>query len=149
MENFYCKVLYPKQTLFLTINFNSNSVTDLLILLISHVNQNDTVQPFFLCKTVIWQGVARSTFKNKVLPSVSYHELFIIPFKVGINAETSSFFFLNAGVPQGSVLGPFIYLLYTSDFPSLPNISIVIFADDIAVLFSDITTLHQINSRDI
>ena len=41
---------------------------------------------------------------------------------------------IKAEVPQGSVLGPVLYLLYTSDLQKLENSTVATFADDIAKL---------------
>lgn len=43
---------------------------------------------------------------------------------------------IRHGVPQGSMFGPFLLLLYTNDLPKSinDNAKIVLFADDISIL---------------
>lgn len=49
----------------------------------------------------------------------------------------------NIGIPQGSVLGPILFPLYTNDFPSILACSEAIsYADDTAIIFIGKTTAH-------
>ena len=58
-------------------------------------------------------------------------------FRVKVDNNYSDLFPIHAGVPQGSVLGPLLYLLYTSDIPTSINTTIATFADDTALLATD------------
>jgi hypothetical protein len=58
-------------------------------------------------------------------------------FRIKQEDEYSDFKEVRAGVPQGSVLGPILYLLYTSDIPKVENVTIATFADDTAILSVD------------
>ncbi|PNF30905.1 hypothetical protein B7P43_G03641 [Cryptotermes secundus] len=55
-------------------------------------------------------------------------------FQVRINTDVSSIRNINSGVPQGSVLGPFLYLIYSADLPTTGNTVLATFADDTAIL---------------
>ena len=50
--------------------------------------------------------------------------------------KVTNLFQIKAGVPQGSVLGPILYLLFTYDLPISNNVVIGTFADDTAILAS-------------
>ena len=55
-------------------------------------------------------------------------------FQVKMQNSVTKLYWINIGVPQGSVLGPVLYLLYTADFPTETNITTAIYADDTAAL---------------
>lgn len=57
-------------------------------------------------------------------------------FRVSVNNTCSDLNNFYAGVPQGSVLGPVLYNIYTSDFPYLPECKAAIYADDTAIFTS-------------
>lgn len=50
--------------------------------------------------------------------------------RVGINGYYSSWNTINAGVPQGSILGPFLFLLFVNDIVDVVANKIKLFADD-------------------
>ena len=57
-------------------------------------------------------------------------------FKTKIGNSTSQIKTIKVGVPQGSILGPILYLLYTSDIPTTELTDVSTFADDTAILSS-------------
>lgn len=57
-------------------------------------------------------------------------------FRVFIGNTCSQPRTIPAGVPQGSILGPFLFILYVHDIPKQPHTSLACFADDTASLTS-------------
>ncbi|GBN39106.1 hypothetical protein AVEN_33733-1 [Araneus ventricosus] len=55
-------------------------------------------------------------------------------FRVKLNHTLSAFGNIKARTPQGSILRPLLYTIYTSDFPKTNQIMNCFFADDAAIL---------------
>lgn len=88
----------------------------------------------------VWHKGLLSKIKEK-LPHSVFHILKSYLsnrlFQVKQGDARSSLFPINAGVPQGSVLGPILYNIYTSDLPTLDDVTVATYADDIAFLAVD------------
>ena len=56
-------------------------------------------------------------------------------FKVNINGAYSNPGDLTCGVPQGSILGPLLFLLYINDMPKSVSSDLFLYADDSCLLF--------------
>ena len=55
--------------------------------------------------------------------------------RVVLNGQVSTWEDINAGVPQDSILGPFLFLLYINDLTEDLTTNVKLFADDTS-LFS-------------
>jgi len=54
-------------------------------------------------------------------------------FRVVNDGVQSEWYGVGAGVPQGSILGPFLFLVFINDVPVYCGVVVVLYADDIAV----------------
>ncbi|GFT65822.1 probable RNA-directed DNA polymerase from transposon X-element [Trichonephila clavipes] len=79
----------------------------------------------------------RSNSKVNLPPyliKIIYEYLSNRTFQVKINSIHSRIGSIQAGTPQGSILSPLLYSLYTYDFPTSPTVEVCLFADDAAIL---------------
>lgn len=67
-------------------------------------------------------------------------------FRVRYDKDYSDLKNISAGVPQGSVLGPVLYLLFTADIPLDKNVMMATFADDTAILATDKSVNQTVNN---
>ena len=61
--------------------------------------------------------------------------------RVVLNGQVSTWTSINAGVPQGSILSPLLFLIYINDLSDNLSSNVKLFADDTS-LFS---VIHDIN----
>lgn len=64
-------------------------------------------------------------------------------FQAQIGSTMSGVRNIEAGVPQGSILGPFLFCIYINDMPkNIPGITYALYADDTALLCSSWNARH-------
>lgn len=76
-------------------------------------------------------------YLHTLIKSFLQHRTFRIRLKQYLSISKS----IHAGVPQGAVLSPTLFNLFLYDFPTTPNTSLALFADDSA-LYSTNKNLH-------
>lgn len=66
---------------------------------------------------------------------------------VQIGSVRSKFASMPHGVPQGSILGPILFLLYINELPShISKAETILFADDTNIIFNDLK-IHDLQSK--
>ena len=69
--------------------------------------------------------------------------------RVVLNGQTSTWELVKSGVPQGSVLGPLMFLIYINDLPDNIQSTCKIFADDTSLfphVFNKDTSQDELNN---
>lgn len=58
-------------------------------------------------------------------------------FSVSLDDQSSCAKYIPAGIPQGSILGPYLFIIYLNDTPKQPHTHLAIYADDTATYSSE------------
>lgn len=121
------------------INKNLSEKKSCGMLLIDIEKAFDTVWTFGLLYKMI-----QLNFSSEIVMLI-YSYLTNRKFYVSINECKSSLNEVCAGVPQGSILGPILYLIYVHDVPRSEKVKIDMFCDDTALTCSS-EDVNEINS---
>ena len=62
--------------------------------------------------------------------------------RVVINGSKSNWQVVSGGIPQGSVLGPVLFLIFINDLPEVISVCIKLFADD-AKLYTTVDSIEK------
>ena len=118
-------------------NITNNTTSSALFLDLSKAF--DTINHSILLNKLNYygvRGIALSLFTNYLQNRAQYVE---------INSTKSTLLSITTGVPQGSILGPLLFLIYVNDLPLSVTSPIILFADDTSVIIKakSSTTLHN------
>ncbi|GFY00090.1 RNA-directed DNA polymerase from mobile element jockey [Trichonephila clavipes] len=80
------------------------------------------------------------------LIKIIYNYLHNRTFRVRVNNTFSEMGFCQSGTPQGSVLSPYLYNIFTYDFPDHHTVSTCLFADDSTALTQGIQLKYTIKT---
>ena len=89
----------------------------------------DSVNHSILCKKFSALGVKSTTWFESYLNCRSQI--------VSVNGSDSEPMALTCGIPQGSILGPILFLCYVNDMPNCVDCVLLQYADDSALIVSD------------
>jgi exonuclease III len=88
----------------------------------------DTVDHGILCRKLAAMGIGSVNWFRSYLSDRAQC--------VGVNGTQSDFLEVTCGVPQGSILGPILFLCYINDMPISLRCRLALYADDSALVHS-------------
>ena len=69
---------------------------------------------------------------------------------ISIENQFSNYGSILCGIPQGSILGPLLFLIYVNDMPEAVNSDLFLYADDSCLMFQhkDVEEIEKVVNND-
>ena len=119
-------------TVYKTTVYNIQNKQTAALLLMDFTKAFDTVSHEILMHKLYHYGLRGSVYELNA-SYLSCRNQFVV-----VNNTQSSLKPINIGVPQGSILGPLLFLIYVNDICNATNCNSRLFADDACFILSDI-----------
>lgn len=134
-------VIQDEQFGFRTSHSTTHALTRIVELITKGFNRKETTVGVFLDTEKAFDKVWHSGLLYKLIQIKTPFYLINLlksyllnrTFNVHLGNTVSDTFSINAGVPQGSLLGPILYIIYTYDLPTTNRTFSSVYADDNAI----------------
>ena len=144
---FLCKhnIIYPQQYGFLKGRSTEQAMADIILMISNAIDNKSLSLGIFLDLSKAFDSISHKILLQKLSRygirgvSLKWFNSYLsgrLQYVLNDNV-TSSSQSINAGVPQGSVLGPLLFLLYINDMPLISTVlNYILFADDTTAIYN-------------
>jgi len=137
-------LLYKYQSGFLRGHSTADQLLSIISFIFEAFHENKDVRAIFLDIAAAFDTIPHNLLLHKIKAygiRGNCHDLLHSylenrKFQVRVNGELSIVSrnnFINSGVPQGSILGPLLFLIYINDLPDILQCKTFIYADDTSI----------------
>jgi len=154
------KILYNSQYGFRPNHSTNNAITELITDVTNNLEEKSNSLSIFLDLSKAFDTIDHKILLKKLSsygirgPCYKWFESYLLNRSqyVRINKTKSTIKEVTCGVPQGSVLGPLLFIIYTNDLPnSLTHTHAILFADDTTIYTKskNLNELYNIVNSDL